>query len=42
MQGLPDGGGTTASRFATHPREQEVVYAANNHGAFRSADAGRT
>lgn len=42
MQGLPDAQGTTASRFATHPEEQGVVYAANNRGLYRSADAGRT
>ncbi len=39
MQGLPDGRGTTASRFATAPDER-VIYAANNHGVYRSADAG--
>jgi photosystem II stability/assembly factor-like uncharacterized protein len=42
MQGLPDARGTTASRFATHPEERGVIHAANNHGLFRSADAGRT
>lgn len=42
MQGLPAGQGTTASRFATHPDERGVIYAANNHGSYRSADAGRT
>ncbi len=42
MVGLPDGHGTIASRFATNPREPGVIYAANNHGAFRSADAGQT
>jgi photosystem II stability/assembly factor-like uncharacterized protein len=42
MDGLPDGRGTTASRFATHPDDGGVIYAANNHGAFRSGDAGRT
>jgi len=42
MQGLPDGRGTTASRFAAWSGERGVIYAANNHGAFRSADAGRT
>ncbi len=42
MQGLPDARGTTASRFATHPEEPGVVYAANNRGLFRSADAGRS
>lgn len=42
MEGLPDSRGTTASRFATHPDEPGVIYAANNHGLFHSADAGRT
>lgn len=42
MQGLPEPRGTTASRFAVNAGEPGVIYAANNHGAFRSADAGRT
>jgi hypothetical protein len=42
MDGLPDGRGTIASRLASHPSEPGVIYAANNHGLFRSADAGRT
>ncbi len=42
MLGLPEARGTTASRFATHLEEPGVVYAANNHGVFRSADAGRS
>lgn len=42
MEGLPDGRGTTASRFATHPDEQAVIYAANNQGTYRSEDTGRT
>jgi hypothetical protein len=33
---------TAASRFATHPDEPGAVYAANNHGLYRSADAGQT
>jgi len=41
-QGLPDARGTTVSHFATHPGERGVVYAANNHAVYRSADAGRT
>ena len=41
MEGLPDARGTTVSRFATHPDERGVVYAANNRGVYRSADAGR-
>jgi photosystem II stability/assembly factor-like uncharacterized protein len=40
-RGLPDARGTTVSRLATHPEEPGVVYAANNRGVFRSADAGR-
>jgi photosystem II stability/assembly factor-like uncharacterized protein len=42
MEGLADGRGTIASRFATSPGEAGVAYAANNHGVFRTADAGRT
>lgn len=40
MNGLPDGRGTVASRFAASPSEPGVIYAANNHGVFRTADAG--
>src|SRR5437667_9560002 len=42
MEGLPAARGTTASRFATHPQEPGVIYAANNRGVFSSTDAGRT
>jgi photosystem II stability/assembly factor-like uncharacterized protein len=42
MNGLPDGRGTVASRFAAPPDEPGVIYAANNHGVFRTPDAGRT
>jgi hypothetical protein len=42
MEGLPNPRGTAASRFATHPNEPGVVYAANNHGLYRSADAGQS
>jgi photosystem II stability/assembly factor-like uncharacterized protein len=42
MTGLPQPKGTTASRFATHASEPAVIYAANNHGLFQSADTGRT
>jgi photosystem II stability/assembly factor-like uncharacterized protein len=42
MEGLPDGRSTTASRFATHPDDRGVIYAANNQGTYRSEDAGRT
>jgi len=41
MTGLPEAKGTTVSRFATHGREPGVLYAGNNHGLFRSDDAGR-
>jgi hypothetical protein len=41
MEGLPDAAGTVASLFATHPQEPLVFYAANNHGLFRSPDAGK-
>ncbi len=40
MEGLPGARDTVASRFATHPDESNVVYAANNHGLFRSEDGG--
>jgi len=42
MSGLPQAGGTTASRFAVHPAEPGIIYAANNRGVFRSDDAGRS
>jgi hypothetical protein len=42
MSGLPEAKGTTAGRFATHVGEPGVIYAANNHGLFRSDDAGRS
>lgn len=41
MEGLPQARGTVASRLATHPDEPGIFYAANNHGLFRSEDAGR-
>jgi len=41
MEGLPDAQGTSAARFAAHPDAPAAVYAANNHGVFHSADAGR-
>jgi photosystem II stability/assembly factor-like uncharacterized protein len=41
MSGLPEAGGTTASRFAADPAEPGVLYAAKNRGLFRSEDAGR-
>ncbi len=40
MDGLPEARGTVACRLATHPEEPGVFYAANNHGLFRSEDAG--
>ena len=42
MSGLPKPNGTTAARFATYAGEPGVIYAANNHGVFRSDDAGRS
>ncbi|HWC75530.1 MAG TPA: hypothetical protein VG454_16505 [Gemmatimonadales bacterium] len=42
MSGFPEAKGTTASRFATHSGEPGVIYGANNHGVFRSDDAGRS
>jgi len=42
MSGLPEAKGTTVTRFATHAGEPGVIYAANNHGLFRSEDAGRS
>ena len=42
MNGLPQAKGTTVSQFATHAGEPGVIYAANNHGLFRSDDAGRS
>jgi hypothetical protein len=42
MSGLPEAKGTTVSQFATHAGEPGVIYAANNHGLFRSDDAGRS
>jgi photosystem II stability/assembly factor-like uncharacterized protein len=41
MSGLPEAKGTTVGQFATHAGEPGVIYAANNHGLFRSDDAGR-
>jgi hypothetical protein len=41
MDGLPDGRGTVASRFAASAGEPGVIYAGNNHGVFRTADAGQ-
>jgi photosystem II stability/assembly factor-like uncharacterized protein len=40
MEGLPPAKGTAASRLATVVDEPGVFYAANNHGLFRSDDAG--
>jgi photosystem II stability/assembly factor-like uncharacterized protein len=41
MEGLPEARGTVASHFATNPDEPGVIYAVNNHGLFRTVDAGR-
>lgn len=42
MGGLPEAEGTVTSRFVTIPGESGIVYAANNHGLFRSQDGGAT
>lgn len=42
LAGLPAGRGTIASRLTAHPDEPGVFYAANNHGLFRSPDAGQS
>jgi hypothetical protein len=42
MSGLPEAKGTTVSQFATHAGEPNVIYAANNHGLFRSDNAGQS
>lgn len=41
-EGLPPAHGMLASVLTTHDAEPGVFYAANNHGLFRSADAGST
>lgn len=41
MSGLPEARGTTVSQFATHASEPGIIYAANNHGLFKSEDAGQ-
>jgi photosystem II stability/assembly factor-like uncharacterized protein len=40
--GLPDPKGTTISMLAAARSEPGVFYAANNHGLYRSTDAGQT
>lgn len=40
MAGMPEGLGTVASRLISVREEPGVFYAANNHGLFRSPDAG--
>jgi photosystem II stability/assembly factor-like uncharacterized protein len=42
MEGLPDAHGTVAARLATQRGERGAIYAATNHGIFRTGDAGRT
>ncbi len=42
MEGLPDAQGMVVSRFATQSGEPGVMYAANNHGIFRTPNAGQT
>ncbi|HLF81108.1 MAG TPA: hypothetical protein VI410_05005, partial [Anaerolineales bacterium] len=41
MDGLPPARGTVASLFAVESKTG-TIFAANNHGAFRSADGGRS
>jgi photosystem II stability/assembly factor-like uncharacterized protein len=41
MKGLPPAGGTVASLFAVESRTG-VIFAANNHGLFRTQDAGQS
>lgn len=38
--GLPEPAGTTISSLAADPAERGVLFAANNHGVFRSPDFG--
>jgi len=40
--GLPQPMGTTIGALASHKQDPGVVYASNNHGVYRSADAGAT
>jgi len=40
--GFPDASGTAASRLTAHRDEPGVIYAVNNRGAYRSADAGQS
>jgi photosystem II stability/assembly factor-like uncharacterized protein len=42
MAGLPAAEGTVASQLATHVTQPGVFYAANNHGLFRSDNAGNS
>lgn len=42
MNGLPEATGTIASRLCTDPEAAGVFYTANNHGLFRSQDAGQS
>lgn len=42
MTGLPSASGTIASRLATHPQLPGAIFAANNHGLFRTRDGGRS
>jgi hypothetical protein len=41
MDGMPDAEGTSVARFAAHPDEPGVLYAATNRGVFESRNAGR-
>ena len=40
MEGMPEGAGTVASRLISIAEEPRLFYATNNHGVFRSSDAG--
>jgi hypothetical protein len=42
VEGLPAERGTLATVLAANQAEPGVFYAANNHGLYRSADAGRS
>jgi photosystem II stability/assembly factor-like uncharacterized protein len=41
IEGLPRARGTVASHFATDPDKLGTIYALNNHGLFRTDDAGQ-
>lgn len=41
-EGLPEPDGSSIFTLASHASEPGVFYAVNNHGVYRSADAGKT